>query len=150
MNGKKAEALEQEKKHLHVAAAIIYKEEEDERTGAKRKMVFATERGYGPLAGGWEFPGGKLEPGETPEEALVREILEELDTVIRVEEYVDRVEYEYDDFFLTMDCYMCSVVEGDLVLKEHSDAAWLTKENLDSVKWLPADVSLIEKLRETL
>ena len=110
--------------------------------------VFATQRGYGEFEGGWEFPGGKIEEGETPEEALVREIKEELDTVIEVGELIDTVEYDYPNFHLSMDCFICSIKEGDLVLKEHSAAKWLTKETLDSVDWLPADEGLIIKLKE--
>ncbi len=139
-----------EKKHVHVVAAIIYKEESQEPGGTPGKRIFATQRGYGPLAGGWEFPGGKVEPGETLEEALVREIREELDTQITVERYFDRVEYEYDTFYLEMDCFLCTVAAGDLVLKEHADSAWLTAETLDSVDWLPADISLIGKIRQSM
>ena len=134
-----------EKKRVHVVAAIIYKEESE-----GNRAIFATQRGYGPLAGGWEFPGGKVEPGETLEEALIREIREELDTRIIVEQFFDRVEYEYETFYLEMDCFLCTVAAGDLVLKEHADSAWLTAENLESVDWLPADISLIEKIRRSM
>ena len=123
-------------KTIKVVAAIIIDGEN----------IFATQRGYGELEGGWEFPGGKIEEGETPEEALVREIKEELDTVIEVGELIDTVEYDYPNFHLSMDCFICSIKEGDLVLKEHSAAKWLTKETLDSVDWLPADEGLVEKL----
>lgn len=97
---------------------------------------------------GWEFLGGKIEEGETAEEAIVREIREELDTEIQVEELLDTVEYDYPKFHLSMDCFICTVKSGDLVLKEHEAAKWLTKETLGSVEWLPADEGLIEKIRE--
>ena len=125
-------------KTIKVVAAIIIDGEN----------IFATQRGYGEFKGGWEFPGGKIEEGETPEEALVREIKEELDTVIEVGELIDTVEYDYPNFHLSMDCFICSIKEGDLVLKEHSAAKWLTKETLDSVDWLPADEGLIEKIKK--
>lgn len=110
--------------------------------------VFATQRGYGEFKDGWEFPGGKIEEGETAREAIVREIREELDTEIQVEELLDTVEYDYPKFYLSMDCFICTVKSGDLVLKEHEAAKWLTKETLGSVEWLPADEGLIEKIRE--
>lgn len=110
--------------------------------------IFATQRGYGEFEGGWEFPGGKVEPGETPQEALAREVLEELDTEIEVGELLDTVEYDYPKFHLSMDCFLCAVKSGHLVLKEHEAARWLTRETLESVDWLPADQSLIGKLRE--
>ena len=110
--------------------------------------VFATQRGYGEFKDGWEFPGGKIEEGETAREAIVREIREELDTEIQVEELLDTVEYDYPKFHLSMDCFICTVKSGDLVLKEHEAAKWLTKETLGSVEWLPADEGLIEKIRE--
>lgn len=113
-------------------------------------IIFATQRGYGDFKGGWEFPGGKIEDGETPQEALKREIMEELDTEISVGELLDTVEYDYSNFHLSMDCYWCDVVRGDLVLKEHEAARWLDKESLYSVEWLPADVSLIEKIEMRL
>ena len=127
-------------KTVRVVAAIIRDE----------NRIFATQRGYGEFKGGWEFPGGKIEEGETSQDALIREIKEELDTVIEVGELVDTVEYDYPNFHLSMDCFMCSVVEGDLVLKEHEDARWLTKETLNSVDWLPADLDLIKKIEEIL
>lgn len=108
--------------------------------------IFATQRGYGEFKGGWEFPGGKIEEGETPQEALVREIKEELDTVIEVGELIDTVEFDYPAFHLSMDCFWCKIVSGDLVLKEHKAARWLTKDTLHSVEWLPADLGLIEKI----
>ena len=125
---------------IKVVAAIIIKNEK----------VFATQRGYGDFKGGWEFPGGKIDAGETPEEALVREIKEELDTEVEVIELLDTVEYDYPNFHLSMDCFICNIKSGDLVLKEHEAAQWLTKETLDSVNWLPADLGLIDKIREYL
>ena len=112
--------------------------------------VFATQRGYGEFKDGWEFPGGKIEQGETPEEAVVREIMEELDTEVEVKELFDTVEYDYPKFHLLMDCFICKIKKGDLVLKEHEAAKWLTKETLHTVDWLPADYGLVEKLREML
>lgn len=125
-------------KTIRVAAAIILHE----------GTVFATQRGYGKWKDWWEFPGGKIEENETPQEALVREIREELDTEIAVGDLFDTVEYDYPDFHLSMKCYICTVVSGNLVLKEHEAAQWLNRENLDSVDWLPADLDLIRKLKE--
>ena len=127
-------------KTIRVVAAIII----------ENGKVFATQRGYGDFKGGWEFPGGKIDAGETPEEALVREIKEELDTEVEVIELLDTVEYDYPNFHLSMDCFICKIKSGNLVLKEHEAAQWLTKENLDSVDWLPADLGLIDKIREYL
>lgn len=124
-------------KTIEVAAAII----------THNGRVFATQRGYGEFKDGWEFPGGKMEPGETPQQALVREIQEELDTEIEVGELVETVEYDYPGFHLTMHCFLCTIRSGDLVLKEHEAARWLTREELDDVDWLPADVKVVEKLR---
>ena len=112
--------------------------------------VFATQRGYGEFKDGWEFPGGKIEQGETPEEAVVREIMEELDTEVEVKELFDTVEYDSPKFHLSMDCFICKIKKGDLVLKEHEAAKWLAKETLHTVDWLPADYGLVEKLREML
>ena len=127
-------------KIIRVVAAIII----------KHGKVFATQRGYGDFKGGWEFPGGKIDAGETPEEALVREIKEELETEVEVIELLDTVEYDYPNFHLSMDCFICRIKSGNLVLKEHEAAQWLTKETLDSVDWLPADLGLIDKIREYL
>ena len=127
-------------KTIRVVAAIII----------EKGKVFATQRGYGEFKDGWEFPGGKIEPGETPEAAIVREIKEELDTEIKVEKLLDTVEYDYPQFHLSMDCFICRIKSGDLVLKEHEAAKWLAKENLDSVDWLPADLSLVDKIRDEL
>ena len=109
-------------------------------------IIFATQRGYGEFKDGWEFPGGKIEEGETPQEALKREIMEELDTEITVGELIDTIEYDYPTFHLSMDCFWCEVVKGNLVLKEAEDAKWLKKDELAIVDWLPADVELIEKI----
>jgi len=113
-------------------------------------MIFATQRGYGDLKGGWEFPGGKIEEGETPKEALKREIMEELDTEIKVGKLIDTIEYDYPTFHLSMDCFWCEIVKGELVLKEHEAARWLTREQLGEVEWLPADVTLIEKVGDEM
>ena len=128
------------KKVIEVVAAIIKKDEK----------IFATQRGYGEFKDGWEFPGGKIESGETLQEALVREIREELDTVIVVGDLLDTIEYDYPTFHLTMHCFLCTIVSGDLILKEHEAARWLTKEQLRTVAWLPADLSLIKKVEEIL
>lgn len=109
-------------------------------------IIFATQRGYGEFKDGWEFPGGKIEEGETPQEALKREIMEELDTEISVGELIDTIEYDYPIFHLSMDCFWCEVIKGNLVLKEAEDAKWLKKNELDKVDWLPADVELIGKI----
>ena len=123
-------------KTVRVVAAVI-------RDGDR---IFATQRGYGEFKDGWEFPVGKIEPGETPKEALVREIREELDTQIEVGDLIDTVEYDYPTFHLSMDCFWCRVVEGSLMLKEHEAAKWLAKEELGAVGWLPADVKVIDKI----
>ena len=129
-------------KTIRVVAAVI---KEKNKNG--EPIIFATQRGYGDFKGGWEFPGGKIEEGETPQEALKREIMEELNTEIKVGELIDTIEYDYPTFHLSMDCFWAEVVSGDLVLKEHEAAKWLTKEELDSVEWLPADITLIEGLK---
>ena len=127
-------------KTVRVVAAVI-------RDGDR---IFATARGYGEYKGWWEFPGGKIEAGETPEEALVREIHEELDTEIQVGELIETIEYDYPTFHLSMDCFWAEVVAGRLVLKEAEDARWLTKETLESVQWLPADQTIIDAIYREL
>ena len=129
-------------KTVRVVAAAIKAED-----GKGQPIIFATQRGYGDLKGGWEFPGGKIEEGETPQEALKREIMEELDTEISVGDLIDTIEYDYPTFHLSMDCFWCQIVKGDLVLKEHEAAKWLSKDELDSVEWLPADVTLISGIK---
>ena len=114
------------------------------------KKVFATARGYGEYKGKWEFPGGKIEEGEKPEEALIREIREELETEIEVGEKITTVEYDYPTFHLSMDCFWCNVISGDLKLKEAEDAKWLTKDTIDSVEWLSADKETVERIKEEL
>ena len=127
-----------------VAAVIKAKNEKGE------EIIFATQRGYGDLKGGWEFPGGKIEEGETSQAALQREIMEELDTEIAVGELIDTIEYDYPTFHLSMDCFWCEIIKGDLVLKEHEAAKWLTKGKMDSVEWLPADIISVGKIKEAL
>lgn len=129
-------------KTIRVVAAVIKAINEN-----GEQIIFATQRGYGDFKGGWEFPGGKIEDGETPKEALKREIMEELDTQISVGELIDTIEYDYPAFHLSMDCFWCEIVSGNLVLKEAEAARWLTMDALDNVNWLPADVTLIEKIR---
>ncbi|MDX8416452.1 (deoxy)nucleoside triphosphate pyrophosphohydrolase [Absicoccus intestinalis] len=126
-------------KSIEVVAAVIQ----------HRGRIFATQRGYGEFKDGWEFPGGKIEPNETPQQALRREIKEELDTDIEVKDLIDTIDYDYPTFHLTMHCFWCTVKSGKLELLEHEDAKWLTKEELQSVDWLPADLELLPKIRET-
>jgi len=127
-------------KMIKVVAAVI--KEED--------RIFATARGYGEYKGWWEFPGGKIEDGESPQEALKREIMEELDTEISVGELIDTIEYDYPTFHLSMDCFWCEIVKGDLVLKEHEAARWVDKDSIDDVKWLPADITILNKIKQKL
>ena len=128
-------------KTIRVVAAVIKAVNEN-----GDPIIFATQRGYGDFKGGWEFPGGKIEEGETPQEALVREIREELETEIRVGEMIDTIEYDYPTFHLSMDCFWVEIVSGELVLKEHEAAKWLKKNELNLVEWLPADITLIAKI----
>lgn len=132
-------------KIVRVVAAVIKSVNEK-----GEPIIFATQRGYGEFKGGWEFPGGKIEDGETPQEALKREIMEELETDISVGDLIDTIEYDYPSFHLSMDCFWAEIISGDLVLNEHEDAKWLEKEELNSVEWLPADVSLIEVIKRNI
>ena len=127
-------------KKIRVVAAVI-------REGDR---IFATQRGYGEYKDGWEFPGGKIEEGETPQQALRREIMEELDTEIEVGELIDTIEYDYPTFHLSMDCFWCALVNGNLTLKEHEAAKWLDHDSIDSVDWLPADITLIDQIKKEL
>lgn len=127
-------------KTIRVVAAVIKNE----------NKIFATARGYGEFKGQWEFPEGKIEAGETPQEALVREIKEELETTIQVGDLIDTIEHDYPTFHLSMDCYWCDIVEGELKLLEAESARWLSKEELYDVKWLPADITLVESISRML
>ena len=127
-------------KHIEVVAAMIVKD----------GKIFATQRGYGDYKGWWEFPGGKIEEGEAPEEALVREIREELEADISVDEYLCTVEYDYPKFHMTMHCYLCTLLSGEVTLVEHEAARWLGMEELDTVKWLPSDIEVIEELKKNI
>ena len=129
-------------KHITVSAALILSSDDS--------RIFTTQRGYGDWKGFWEFPGGKLEPGESPEDAIVREIHEELDTQIAVDGFEPTVDWDYPSFHLTMHCFWCHVVAGDLTLKEHTAARWLSLADLDSVDWLPADRLLLPSIRQHL
>ena len=132
--------MSSERKRIEVVAAII----------RDKDRIFATQRGYGEFKDGWEFPGGKIESGETPQQALIREIREELEAEIEVGPLLETVEYDYPQFHLTMHCFWCGIKAGNLVLKEHEAAKWLTKENLNSVDWLPADSGLIAQIKEII
>ncbi len=131
-------------KTIRVVAAVI------QRKHNGSKQIFATQRGYGEFEGGWEFPGGKIEAGETPQKALIREIKEELDADIVVGDLIDTIEYDYPDFHLSMDCFWCELQSEHVVLNEHEDAKWLSKAQLDSVDWLPADVTLVDKIAKAM
>lgn len=124
-------------KTIRVAAAIIKKD----------NTIFATQRGYGDFKDYWEFPGGKIEPGESPEEALHREIMEELKVTVGIDAHLTRVEYDYPDFHLSMDCFLCHLESGELTLTEHEAARWLTADELEEVDWLPADEAVVEMIR---
>lgn len=128
-------------KHLHVVAAIIHN---------SQNQILATQRGYGEWKDYWEFPGGKIELGESHEAALLREMTEELETRILVEKFVTSVEYDYPKFHLTMHCYWCRIENGNLTLKEHEAARWLSKDELSSVNWLPADLNILDKIKQML
>jgi 8-oxo-dGTP diphosphatase len=129
-------------KHITVSGAIIIRT----NPTTQQKEIFATQRGYGPWKGWWEFPGGKIEPGETPQEALTREIKEELDAEIQVGRLMETVEWDYPEFHLTMHCFICNLQSESIQLNEHEASAWLTRDTLRSVRWLPADEGLISHL----
>ena len=133
-------------KHIHVVAAIIFRTTQD-----NKRQVLATQRGYGDFAGGWEFPGGKIEPNETPENALTREIKEELAAKILVKNHIHTIEYDYPTFHLSMECFECELAENqDITLLEHQSAKWLEKSTLYTVNWLPADVDILDKIQKLL
>ena len=131
-------------KTVKVVAAVI-KEVNDNG----EPIIFATQRGYGEFKDGWEFPGGKIEAGETPQEALKREIMEELDTKVKIGNLIDTIEYDYPNFHLSMNCYWCELKSEHVELKEHEDAKWLVREELATVDWLPADITLIKKIEQS-
>ena len=133
-------------KQVTVSGAVILRTNPD----TNKKEIFATQRGYGDYKDGWEIPGGKLEPGETPEACIVREIREELATEIKAERILGVVDYDYPNFHLTMHCILCTIVSGDLKLLEHEAAKWVTKETLRSVDWLPADQLILDKIEDIL
>lgn len=136
--------MEEGKRTVRVAAAVICD------SFARKTRIFATAKGYGAFRGQWEFPGGKIEPGETPKQALAREIYEELETKLRIGEKIITIEYDYPDFHLSMDCFWCEVSEGKLRLLEATEARWLTKDALYSVPWLPADSALIAEIERQM
>ena len=134
-------------KTIRVVAAIIFRTSPEDNT----RQVLATQRGYGDFAGGWEFPGGKIEPNETPQSALTREIQEELDAEIIVKDHIHTIEYDYPTFHLSMECFECSLQENqEISLLEHQASKWLNYENLYSVDWLPADVDVLDKVEKLL
>lgn len=133
-------------KNITVSGAIILRTNPE----TSRPEIFATQRGYGDFKGGWEIPGGKLEPGETPEQCIVREIREELATEVKAEKILGVVDYDYPTFHLTMHCILCTIVSGEPKLLEHEAAKWVTKETLHSVDWLPADQLILDKIEEIL
>ena len=133
-------------KHITVSGAIILRT----NPTTQQNEIFATQRGYGEYKDGWEIPGGKLESGETPEQCIVREIQEELDTEVRAEKVLDIIEYDYPAFHLTMHCILCTIVSGELKLLEHESARWLTRDTLHSVNWLPADELILDKIEHLL
>jgi len=132
-------------KTIRVVAAVIRSVNE-----AGENIIFTTQRGYGEFKDGWEFPGGKIEAGEKPEDALKREIMEELDTMVSVGDLIRTVEYDYPDFHLSMDCFWCEIVSGDLVLKEHEAARWITLGQIDEMDWLPADRELLDDIKNRM
>ena len=132
-------------KTVRVVAAVIRSVNE-----SGLPVIFTTQRGYGDFKDGWEFPGGKIEAGEKPQDALKREIMEELDTEISVGDLIRTVEYDYPTFHLSMDCFWCEIVSGDLVLKEHEAAKWITLDQIDEINWLPADRELVERIKTTI
>jgi len=133
-------------KHITVSGAVIIRKNPE----TDQKEIFATQRGYGDFKGGWEIPGGKLEPDETPEQCIRREIREELATEVQVEKLIGTVDYDYSDFHITMHCLLCSIISGNLTLLEHEDSKWLSLNNLRSVNWLPADLLILPEIEKIL